>query len=489
MDENYLDSLLETVSTEKSKPNNSFDNNVEEDSGIDIDMSDLDNISLDELDDLDSLDLGDLEFDDIDFDDVDITNLDSGHVTDNLVKSSDNEEDDFSLDALISEAEENSVAVSEEQEEENHELPEEPADDVFSDADMQYTEDTVNTSAVEENDIQSMDLDDLFSALGIEDDNDSQENTSYTSDEEGLDELLQASMALGAENGDLAEIDDIEEKAKPAKKSGLRKSGLKKSDGESRTKKNLSEILFGEPDEDDIEEEKLLVAKKAEKQIKKEEKKAAREAKNASQKEQQALKQREEQRKKKEKAEALKSEREAELEAEKNDKRVSTPTVVIVFVAFTALLMLVVFGARQFNYSQVIRKASDYFERQRYRLAYDEVSGVEVKEKDEDLRDRIYTVMYVERLYESYENNMALNRPDKALDALLRGLEKYDEHYEEAVELKVTSDINSCKDKIINALWNTYSLSENQAYDIMELTGQEYTQTLIKYCEGLQTGE
>ena len=107
----------------------------------------------------------------------------------------------------------------------------------------------------------------------------------------------------------------------------------------------------------------------------------------------------------------------------------------------------------------MIKKAANYFERQRYRLAYDEVSGVEVKEKDQDLKDRIYTVMYVERLYESYENNMKLGRADKALDALLRG-------------------IDSCRDKIINALWNTYGITEETAYQILAMEGQEYTKTL-----------
>lgn len=478
MDENYLDSLLKTVSNENNKPNNSFDNNVEEDSGIDIDISDLDNISLDELDDLDSLDLGDLELDDIDFDDVDITNLDSGHVKDNIVKSNAAVEEDFSLDELISEAADENGSDIPEEPEESYDIPEEPADDVFSDADIQYTEDTADITVNDENAIQNMDLDDLFSALGIEDENSSKESTP-ASEGDGLDELLQASMAFDAGNEALNDIAE-NEKSKTSKK-----SDQKKPDGEPRPRKNLSEILFGEPDEDDFEEEKIFVAKKAEKQIKKEEKRAAREARNASKREQQSLKQRAEQQKKKEKAEALA----AELDAEKNEKKVSTVTVVLVFAAFAALLVLVVFGAKQFNYSQVIRKAEDYFDRDKYRLAYDEVSGVEVKEKDEDLRDRIYTVMYVERLYESYGNNMALNRPDKALDALLRGLEKYDEHYEEAVKLDIAEDINGCKDKIINALWNTYGLSENQAYDIIELTGQEYTQTLLKYCEGLQTGE
>lgn len=143
-----------------------------------------------------------------------------------------------------------------------------------------------------------------------------------------------------------------------------------------------------------------------------------------------------------------------------------------------ALAAGVVLGTNQFNYSQVIKKAANYFERHRYRLAYDEVSGVEVKEKDQDLKDRIYTVMYVERLYESYENNMKLGRADKALDALLRGIQKYDEHYDEAVELDIVKDIDSCRDKIINALWNTYGITEETAYQILAMEGQEYTKTL-----------
>ena len=86
--------------------------------------------------------------------------------------------------------------------------------------------------------------------------------------------------------------------------------------------------------------------------------------------------------------------------------------------------------------------------------------------------------MYVERLYEYYENNMKLGRPDKALDALLRGIEKYDEHYDEAVELDIVKDIDSCRDKIINALWNTYGITEEMAYQILAMEGQEYTKTL-----------
>ena len=70
MDENNLDSLLDELSSMDGELNE----NIDIDSGVDVDADDMDDISLDELDHLDGMDLGDLDFDDIDFDDVDITN-------------------------------------------------------------------------------------------------------------------------------------------------------------------------------------------------------------------------------------------------------------------------------------------------------------------------------------------------------------------------------------------------------------------------------
>ena len=73
MDENNLDSLLDELSSMDGELNE----NIDIDSGVDVDADDMDDISLDELDHLDGMDLGDLDFDDIDFDDVDITKLDA----------------------------------------------------------------------------------------------------------------------------------------------------------------------------------------------------------------------------------------------------------------------------------------------------------------------------------------------------------------------------------------------------------------------------
>lgn len=527
MDEDYLDGLLDGLSS-KDEKYNSFADNMDLDSGVDLDIDDLGDISLEELDDLENLDFGDLDFDDIDFDDIDVTSLDSKKASKQEKKPE--IEEDFNLDNLIREETSDTVEDTEDvgfrdgmdeldrflnsdegniaepdfggmniaepdfggmniaEPDSDEELrnmedrnstddvaasegfPDSGMNNVFEEAVLQEQKDTsVGTG--------DMDLDSLFSALGIVDDvTESGNNDSAEAGEASFDELFE-SASLGAE-GLFDDIEELED-TKPKKRN-------KREKGEKRT---ISEILFGEPDEDDEEEERLQLIKKEQKKEKKEQKKADKEVKKAEKASVLEVKKQKEEKEKKDKELKKKAELEAELEEEKGQKQVPTPVVIIVFLAFAALGGLVYFGSQFFHYSEVIRKATDYFERQRYRLAYDEVSGVEIKEKDEDLRDRIYTVMYVERLYESYENNIILGRNDKALDALIRGLEKYDEHYDEAVELEIVDDINLCKKKIISALASTYGMSENDAYDVMELEGQEYNQALLKWCEKIQTGE
>lgn len=548
MDENYLDSLLKGVSTDDQKKNN-FDKNVDQDATVDIDFSDLDDISLDELDSLDDISLEEMDFDDIDFDDLDVTNLNAKE--DNSTKEYIPEEEEFDADDILegigeldgledfseevgedhqleeleslmndtSEESSQTMSIGEttlspedidglfaELDAEDKDEPLDTLGDVFAQADNEHSQD-MNAGDVDmsdlfsgnflgddsigasgSSDIENMDLDDLFSALGI-DETEGVVADNYVAGEADLDQLLQDTMMSSFGDGELADIADIGEKQDSKKV----KSKAKKPTSGSKEKKSVSEILFGAPDEDDEEEERLYQIKKAEKEAKKAKNKEDKEAKKLAKQEKLALKQETNAKKESAKAEkkrAKEAELLAEYEAEKGAKKVPTPVVVLVFLAFAGLAVIVVLGAKNFNYSQVIKKATDYFERQRYRLAYDEVAGVDVKEEDEELRDRIYTVMYVERLYESYENNMTLNRPDKALDSLLRGLEKYDEHYNEAVVLGIAKDIKSVKEKIINALWNTYGLTEAAAYELMELDGVEYSDALEEKCAGMMpTGE
>ena len=208
MDENNLDSLLDELSSMDGELNE----NIDIDSGVDVDADDMDDISLDELDHLDGMDLGDLDFDDIDFDDVDITKLDAGANPVVKKKPQEQETDDMSLDALIEKANQENVKPEPPQEETSVQADN---TDVFGEADLQMQEDTALPEGVFDDALfGSMDM-----GMSEEPELSEKEKNPYTADEDSLDALLQSSMAESLLNGDLADIEDIGEKTEePVKK-------------------------------------------------------------------------------------------------------------------------------------------------------------------------------------------------------------------------------------------------------------------------------
>ena len=314
------------------------------------------------------------------------------------------------------------------------------------------------------------DLEDLFSLLDL-DENESQEHNEDESSENEIplpDNPLDDLDVVGLQEPD----DEVSKKEKPVKK------------------KSLMTILFGEPGEDDElspEELEAIEQKKAEKKAKKEAAKLAKEEKKAAAKEEKAAKagDKKKAQEEKKKVRAVKKAKQKE-EEEKNAepvKPLNKPAVVFIFTLFLGGTFLFYLGMNNFNYTQAIQKATDYFDNQKYHKAYDEIKGVEVKEKDQDLKDRIYTVMYVERLYESYQNNIKLDRQKKALDSLLRGVDKYYEYYDEAQKLGIVDDLNYSFAQIQTALQDHYGITVEQAAAINQLDSYEYVQTVDQYVQ------
>ena len=314
------------------------------------------------------------------------------------------------------------------------------------------------------------DLEDLFSLLDL-DENESQEHNEDESSENEIplpDNPLDDLDVVGLQEPD----DEVSKKEKPVKK------------------KSLMTILFGEPDEDNElspEELEAIEQKKAEKKAKKEAAKLAKEEKKAAAKEEKAAKagDKKKAQEEKKKVRAVKKAKQKEEEEKKAEpvKPLNKPAVVFIFTLFLGGTFLFYLGMNNFNYTQAIQKATDYFDNQKYHKAYDEIKGVEVKEKDQDLKDRIYTVMYVERLYESYQNNIELDRQKKALDSLLRGVDKYYEYYDEAQKLGIVDDLNYSFAQIQTALQDHYGITVEQAAAINQLDSYEYVQTVDQYVQ------
>lgn len=493
----------------------------------------VDEISeLDKLDELADLDMDNLDFEDIDFDDLDITKMDVNPVP--LKKEMENLEfldiDEKYLDDSDAQAfEEEFKRMKDAEKAEKAGTP----DAIYDDQDFVNTleqetpaessapeENSLDDSFLEDNDLENSeeltDIDAMMEEVFGEStgkDKSSLDSTADTSEQDilfDLDGIKDADFELKAgSDADTSSVAEPEEKSTDDDMDdlfamlGIEENTVAKEASampdmeneipdfeippeladvqdinEKKKKKGFMDILFGEEEEDEVltpeQEEELKKAK--------EEKKKAKLAKKEAQKGAKAEKKKEAKENKTAKMNAKKAARKAEderiLAEEGPEKKLNKPLVVIIMIFFLAIGGIVIVGSNVFDYTLVITKAKNYFERQKYGLAYREVIGVDVKKKDEELESRIYTVMYVERQYEAYQNYMLMDCPDLALNALLSGLDKYDEYYQDAVELDIVEDLDYAKAEIISALSSTYGLSEEDAKEILALDNTEYTQRI-----------
>lgn len=511
MDENYLDQLLKNVEEddvvtgsgrtgitepEKSDMGLDMEKNLETDSsniqGVawsDAEIPTEEISELDELDKLADMDMNDMDFADIDFDDIDVTKMDYDELKSPLNAEDINDlqidekyldepaDNDFEQEFLEKKQDESAVDPQ-------SEIPDDTDIDamfkeVFGDegpdlqspesVEMQHieepevmdeqevpleTEEAVSETeqklpAEDTGDASSgADMDDLFAMLGLD------ANTEMTATVPDKDEI--PDFEIPPEMEDLKDLGKIE----PEKK-----------------KKSFMDVLFGEDDSDEPTPEEL-----EEKRQKKEEAKLKRKEENKEKKAAQNEKKQKNQKEKQAKLASKKAARKAEeaklLAAEGPEKKLNKPLCVIVILFFLCIGGAVILGTNVFDYTLVITKATTYFERQKYGMAYREILGVNVKEQDKDLESRIYTVMYVERQYEAYENYRVMDKPDKALDSLLQGLAKYDDYYQEAQTLNILDDYNYAKNQIVTALNEAYGMTEADALELLQLPDQEYTEQI-----------
>ena len=233
-----------------------------------------------------------------------------------------------------------------------------------------------------------------------------------------------------------------------------------------------------------------LEAKKREKEEAKARNKEEKEALLAEKKEQEKQVKLEKQRVKKEaKAEKkAKKMEEAKLLLEEMERtRINRAGASIVFIFFAMIAVVIIVGTSIFSYSLSIKNAEYEFENDRYTAAYNEIYGLDIKDEDIMLYDRIMTVMYVQKQLNSYDNYNRMNDKPKALDSLLKGLQRYEKYIELAVELDVDGDLESVRNKILEKINESFSLTEQEAMEIIQSDSQaEYSKKVYDAVDNLE---
>ncbi len=236
--------------------------------------------------------------------------------------------------------------------------------------------------------------------------------------------------------------------------------------------------------EKEIEAEK----KKEEDAEKKKQDKIEAAQKNAERKKEMAaaakIKEREQAEAKKRAAEAAKAKKAAAaLEKEKKKKeaalaiaeyevdhgKINKAGATILFVIFAIITIVIIIGTNIYSYNLSIANAQDDFDKKHYNEAYYDVYGLDIRDEDVLLNDRIMTVMYVNTQLNSYSYYMKSNNTEKALDSLIKGLQRYEKYYNLAKQLDITDDLNYVKDQILDILATEFNMDEKEAYSLIDL--------------------
>lgn len=132
-------------------------------------------------------------------------------------------------------------------------------------------------------------------------------------------------------------------------------------------------------------------------------------------------------------------------------------------------------------YNASMNNAVYHLANKRYTEAFDEVSGLSCKyEEDKLLQQQVIVIMKVEHFKDAYERYCTINRPAKALDALIKGVVAYDEYYAQAEELGVLDDLDAVKAAIVEILQTQYGITEEMAKIYANLTDSEQYAYIIE---------
>ena len=229
----------------------------------------------------------------------------------------------------------------------------------------------------------------------------------------------------------------------------------------------ISELFFSEDEESEVdsETEKTEKPEKKDKKNKKDKSKVAPDSDNPEAEEtDENKKNKKGSKEKKEKVKKIKKEKTPQKsDGIKIPKGRFIKTFLICFSIFAIIMVISVFGPRKIE----LMMAKDAYYSQDYTKAFRLLDGKKLNSSDQIIYARTFIILQLQRKIDSYNNYIALNKPLEALDALMQGIEKYDEIKEDAKLYNVTPQIEELYLSIIVLLSDHYQLTEAEAREIV----------------------
>ena len=303
------------------------------------------------------------------------------------------------------------------------------------------------------------------------------------------DEGVKAASSGSAATGTKEKADD--EKKKPKKKKGFFAKLAATLFGEEEESTDVEHVEVPESqDLENISDENLQILKELEaaeqagaakedkKQAKKDKKKAKKEKKEKEPKEKKPRKKRE------------KKVKEPKPEEPDNTPPLPKKPVILIFLMAFSILALVLLMMKLSGKNSYIDTAKQAMDNGEYVEAYEQLSGLNLKGNDQKLYKEVSTMAAVQEQYQAYLTLMGADKYDLALDALVRGIGRYDKGLDNAKKYGREGEMNHLKDQLEEALDQQFGMSTDDARKLYKIKDrEEYSKEIQKIIQKMNLGQ
>lgn len=303
------------------------------------------------------------------------------------------------------------------------------------------------------------------------------------------DEGVKAASSGSAATGTKEKTDD--EKKKSKKKKGFFAKLAATLFGEEEEPTDVEHVEVPESqDLENISDENLQILKELEaaeqagaakedkKQAKKDKKKAKKEKKEKEPKEKKPRKKRE------------KKVKEPKPEEPDNTPPLPKKPVILIFLMAFSILALVLLMMKLSGKNSYIDTAKQAMDNGEYVEAYEQLSGLNLKGNDQKLYKEVSTMAAVQEQYQAYLTLMGADKYDLALDALVRGIGRYDKGLDNAKKYGREGEMNHLKDQLEEALDQQFGMSTDDARELYKIKDrEEYSKEIQKIIQKMNLGQ
>lgn len=320
-----------------------------------------------------------------------------------------------------------------------------------------------------------------------------EEGTPLESEEETLSEDGSLGFSEGEENEETEEPQDEFDRLGSIDELRALSEGKKGKKKKNGFFARLMRALFGEDEEEDavvvkeqdslgnISDENLGIMQELD---------AAEQKSEGKDKKKKKAKKEKKEKPKKEKPKKEKPKKEKKPKEKDTSPPLPKKPVILIFVMAISILILILLGSSNIQYSQDISYAKDCYDQGDYTMAYQTLSGSKLKGKDNTLYQKAAILANIQQEYEAYETMYSLGEYEMALDSLVRGVVRCNNFMEKASEYQATAELTTMKEKLVQTLSEQFGVSEEKAIELCAIRKRkDYTKAIQEILKNLGLNE